>query len=111
MEERVGRLLSVATLGSVAFLAIGSLLLLATGHSPLDAAPSLDPGRLLADVAQLKPASLLWIGLIVVLVTPAARVVAALIGYLGSGERGMALVALLILGVIAAGVVAGTAGA
>jgi uncharacterized membrane protein len=111
MEARIGRLLGLATLAAVALLAIGSLLLLATGHSPLDRAPSLDPGRLLADLAGLEPAGLLWLGLLLVVVTPAARVAAALVGYVGSAERGMALVSALILVVIAAGVAAGTAGA
>lgn len=111
MEARIGRLLGVATLVAVMLVALGSLLLVATGGSPLDAAPALDPGRLLDELASAQPGAFLWLGLLLVLITPAARVVAALVGYLGGGERGMALVAALILVVIAAGVAAGTVGA
>jgi uncharacterized membrane protein len=111
MEARIGRVLGVGTLAAVSLLAIGSLLLLAAGRSPLDPAPGLDPARLIDDVARLQPAAFLWLGLRLVIVTPAARVVAALAGYVGTGERGMAVVAILILLVIAAGVAAGTFGA
>lgn len=111
MEDWIGRLLSIATLIAVGLLAVGSTLLLVAGLSPLGLAPALDPGRLFTDLASLQPAGFLWLGLLVVVVTPAARVVAALAGYLGTGERAMAVVAVLILVVIAAGVVAGTAGA
>jgi uncharacterized membrane protein len=111
MEARIGRLLGVATLVAVGLLAIGSVVLLGAGRSPLDPAPALDPTRLADDLARLQPAAFLWLGLLLVVVTPAARVVAALVGYLGDGERGMAVVAVLILLVIAAGVVAGAVGA
>ena len=111
MEARIGLLLSVASLAAVALLAVGSLLLLAAGRSPLDAAPALDPAALLADLAHGQPSAFLWLGLLVVVVTPSARVVAALVGYLGGGERWMAVVSFLILVVIAAGVAAGTVGA
>lgn len=111
MEARIGQVLGVGTLIAVTLLAVGSVALLAAGGSPLDLAPALDAARLLAGVAHLEPAALLWLGLLLVVVTPAARVVAALVGYLGGGERGMAAVAVLILIVIAAGVAAGTIGA
>ena len=111
MEARIGRLLGVATLVAVSLLALGSALLLGAGQSPLDPALALDLGRLADDLARVQPAALLWLGLLFVVVTPAARVVAALVGYLGDGERGMAVVAVLILIVIAAGVAAGTIGA
>ncbi len=107
LEAGIGRLLGVATLVAVALLAIGGTLLLASGISPLDPAPGLDLGRLASDLGAFRPAGLLWLGLLVVLATPAARVAAALVGYMARGERGMAAVAILILLVIAAGVVAG----
>ena len=111
MEARIARLLSVATLASVGLLAAGALLLLAAGGSPLDPAPPLDPGRLASDLVHLNATGLLWLGLLFVVLTPVARVVAALVGYLGTRERGMAVIAVLILVVIAAGVAAGAAGA
>ena len=111
MEARIGRLLGVATLVAVGLLGIGSVLLLVTGRSPLDAAPALDPARLIDDLVSGQPSAPLWLGLLLVVATPGARVVAALVGYLGTGERAMAVVAALILLVIAAGVAAGTLGA
>ena len=80
------------------------------GRSPLDVAPSLDLGRLPADLAALHPSAFLWLGVLLVLTTPPARVLTALIGYLRGSEREMAIVATLILVVIALGVVAGTTG-
>jgi uncharacterized membrane protein len=111
MEARIGRFLGAATIVSVGLLVLGSVLLLAVGRSPLDPAPALDPGRLADELAQLQPAAFLWLGLLVAVVTPAARVAAALVGYFRGGEREMAVVALLILLVIGAGVLAGTLGA
>lgn len=111
MEARIGRLLGAATLLSVGLLALGSVLLLATGRSPLDPGPGLDPAQLVRELSAPGPAALLWAGVLVVVVTPAARVAAALAGYLAGGERGMALVASLVLVVIAVGVIAGLIGA
>ena len=110
LESRIGRVLGVGTLVAVVLLAVGSVTMLATGASPLDVAPTLDPARLLGDLGSVQPGAVLWLGVLLVVVTPAARVVAALMGYLGVGERGMAAVAILILVVIAAGVAAGTIG-
>ena len=110
LEGRIARILTWGTLGAVALLAIGCVVLLASGASPLDHGPALDPGRLAPDLLALRPAGVLWLGLLAVIATPAARVVTALAGYLRQGERGMAAVAGLVLVVIAIGVVAGTVG-
>jgi uncharacterized membrane protein len=88
----------------------GVVRLLADGRSPLDVAPTLDPGTLVGDVLALRPSGLLWLGVILVLATPPLRVATALVGYLRAGEREMAIVAVLILAVIALGVIAGIAG-
>ena len=110
LEAQIGRLLTVGTYVSVALIAVGVLLMAATGRSPLDVAPALALGRLAADLIALHPAGFLWLGLLLVLATPTARVVASLIGFLLAGEREMALVAALILAVIALGVAVGTVG-
>jgi len=110
LEGRVARILTIGTFGAVGLLLIGSLLLLASGRSPLDPAPALDVGRLVRDVLALQPAGPLWLGLALIIVTPGARVVAALVGYVQLGEREMALISGLVLAVIAAGVVAGVVG-
>jgi uncharacterized membrane protein len=109
LESSIARLLTVGTYVSIGFVAVGTLLLIASGQSPLDAAPGLDPARIPGDLLALRPAGFLWLGILGLLATPAARVVAALVGYARVGERAMVLVAGLILVVIAAGVITGTA--
>jgi len=109
LEWSIARLLTIGTYISVGLVAIGTILLIGGGRSPLDAAPVLDPGGLPADLVGLQPAGFLWLGILGVMATPAARVVAALIGYARAGERRMVLVSALILVVIAIGVVTGTA--
>jgi uncharacterized membrane protein len=108
LEGRVARVLKVGTNVAVALVAVGVVLMLVNGHSPMEAAPGLDPATLLADLASLRPAAFIWLGVLVVLATPAARVLTAGIGYLRKGEREMAVVGGLILAVIALGVLAST---
>jgi uncharacterized membrane protein len=108
LERAIARVLTIGTYLSVALIAIGTLLLIGAGRSPLDLAPPLDAGRLVGDLVGLQPAGFLWLGILGVIATPATRVLAALIGYRRTRERGMVIVASLILVVIAAGVVTGT---
>lgn len=110
IEATVSTVLKVGTYAGVALIAVGVVLMVADGRSPLDVAPSLDLARLSGDVAALHASGFLWLGVLLVLMTPPARVLTALIGYLRGSEREMAIVALLILVVIALGVVAGTLG-
>jgi uncharacterized membrane protein len=84
--------------------------MIATGTSPLDPAPPLDAGRLIGDIVALRPAGFLWLGLLVVIATPSARVAASLVGYLRERNRAMVVVATLILCVIALSVVLAEAG-
>lgn len=110
MEGRIARLLRLGTYLAIGLIAIGVVLMLVTGRSPLDVAPALDPARLVADLVGLQPAGFLWLGLIVVLLTPAARVVVSAIGYARIGDRSMAVIAGLVLVVILTGVLLGTPG-
>ena len=110
LEVTVSTVLKVGTYAGIALIALGVVLMVIDGRSPLEVAPSLDLGRLPADLAALHPSAFLWLGVLLVLATPPARVLAALIGYLRGSEREMAIVAALILVVIALGVVAGTTG-
>ncbi|HEY7589605.1 MAG TPA: DUF1634 domain-containing protein [Candidatus Limnocylindrales bacterium] len=109
LDVVIARLLTVGTYASVASLAVGVGLLLAAGRSPLEGGPALDAGRLVGDVVALRPEGFLWLGLIVAIATPSARVAASLVGYLRTGERTMALVSILILAVIAVSVIASAA--
>lgn len=110
MDGRVARLLRLGTYLAVALIAIGVVLMLATGRSPLDIAPAFEPARLIADLVGLQPAGFLWLGLVVVLLTPAARVAVSGLGYARAGDRSMALIAGLVLVVILTGVLIGTPG-
>jgi uncharacterized membrane protein len=110
LEDAIARLLSVGTYASVVVLLIGTLLLLAEGRSPLDLGPVFDPATIVADVVSLRSAGFLWLGILGLVATPSARVVAALVGYARRGDTRMAGVAALIIVVLVAGVVAGLAG-
>lgn len=110
MEGRIARVLRLGTYLAIGLIAIGVILMLLTGRSPLDVAPALDPARLVADLMGLQPASFLWLGLIVVLLTPAARVAVSAMGYARVGDRSMAVIAGLVLIVILTGVLLGTPG-
>jgi len=107
LEPAIARLLTLGTYASIALLAIGAVLLLGSGLGPRSAEPPLDLARIPADIVALAPTGFIWLGLIVVVATPSARALAALVGYLRRGERDMALVALLVLLVIVASVVVG----
>ncbi len=111
LEGSVARLLRLGTYVAVAFIASGVILMLASGRSPLDVAPSFDPSRLVDDLIALQPSGYLWLGLLVVLATPAARVAVSVVGFVRAGDRRMATVAVLVLLVIALGILLGTAGA
>ncbi len=104
LDRRIARLLTGGTYLSIALLAIGVVTLLAAGGSPLDPPSHFDLARLPADLVALRPEAFLWLGLITVIATPSARVVASLVAYARSGERGMIVVSVLILLVIASSV-------
>lgn len=110
LEGTIARLLAAGTYASVALLVVGTALLLVEGRSPLDVGPAFDPGSIPADLVALRSAGFLWLGILGLVATPSARVVAALVGYGRLGDRRMAGVAILILVVIVAGVIAGMAG-
>ncbi len=109
LERSIARLLTGGTYLSIGLMAVGVVLMLANGSSPLDDAQSFDPARIPADIVALQPAGFLWLGLLVILATPLARVAASGIGFAAGGERRMALIAVAILAVIAVGVVVGVA--
>jgi uncharacterized membrane protein len=104
LEPAIARLLTLGTYLAIALLAIGLALLLAAGLGPRSDDGGFDLGRIPSDLAALRPAGFIWLGLIAVVATPSARVAAALIGYARRAERDMAVVAGLILLVIAASV-------
>jgi uncharacterized membrane protein len=109
LERSIGRLLTGGSYAAIVLLAIGFALMLAQGIDPLAGGPPFDIRALIGDLVALRPTGVLWLGLIVVLATPASRVVASLVGYRRQGEWRMALVAALILLVILLSVIVATA--
>jgi uncharacterized membrane protein len=111
VEARIARLLTIGTRLSISLLAIGSLLLVASGTSPLASAwPPLDIRALPAGLLALDPEAFLWLGLLVVIATPLLRVMAATFGFARAGEPRMVLLGVAVLVVIALAVVAGVVG-
>lgn len=110
LEGPVARLLRIGTYSAVAFIAVGVVLMLASGRTPLDVAPALDPGRIAADLIALHPAGFLWLGVLLVMMTPAARVVVSIIGFARTGEREMVIAGVLVLGVVLLGIAVGPTG-
>jgi uncharacterized membrane protein len=107
LEISLGHVLTYGTYVSMALVALGFILMIAGGISPLDPGPPLNLGTIASDLAAVRPAGFLWLGIIGVVGTPALRVIGALVGFSRRGERHMVLVAALILGVVALGVAAG----
>jgi uncharacterized membrane protein len=107
LDQTIGRILIVGTNVAILLIAIGCVLLFAAQLDPLAGGPPLEPGLIADDIAHLRPAGFLWLGLLLVLATPILRVVVSLVGFARGGERTMAIVASLILIVIAASVVLG----
>jgi uncharacterized membrane protein len=107
LEHVVARLLTIGTYASVALLAVGVALMAVAGTSPLAGGPPMDPATIVDDLAALRPEGFLWLGVVVVVATPSARVLASLVGYVQQADRAMAVVAALILGVIALSVALG----
>ena len=101
LDRTIARLLTSGTYASVAVLAVGVVLMFATGVPARAAGPRFDVSRLVPDLVNLRPEGFLWLGLVAVVATPAARVVASLVGFARRGERTMAVVSILILAVIA----------
>jgi uncharacterized membrane protein len=109
MDVVIGRLLTIGTYVSVLMLAIGCVLLFANRIAPLAGGPPLEPGLIVDDMTHLRPAGFMWLGLLLLIATPTARVVVSFFGYVVRRERTMAVVSVLILVVLAASVVLGSA--
>jgi uncharacterized membrane protein len=105
LDHAIARILTIGTYVSVGLLAIGVALMALDGISPLAAPPTLDLSVLLSQIRSADPVGFLWLGLIVVIATPTARVAASLVGYLRDGERAMVFVSIAILVVIGTSVV------
>jgi uncharacterized membrane protein len=109
-ERTIGRLLIAMTYVSVALMAVGLVLMFGQGISPLDSGPPLDPADLVAQLTGLQPAGYLWLGLLIVIAAPIARVVLAATAYARDRDRTMVMVSIAILVVLAVAVAVAVAG-
>jgi uncharacterized membrane protein len=108
IEALVARLLTVGTYTAVALILAGVIGMLLTGVDPLahGTPPPFDLRQIPVDVLALRPEGFLWAGLVLVMALPIGRVVVAGIGFLGSGDRRLALVSLAVLVVVAMSILA-----
>ena len=107
IETIAARLLTWGTRIALGFVLVGVVGMFLAGVDPTDAAQpgysvTAIPGQLLA----LQPEGFLWAGLTFAVVLPLGRVVVSGAGFLGAGDRRLALVSVLVLLVIGASVVA-----
>jgi uncharacterized membrane protein len=107
-ELTIARLLVIGIDAAIGLIAIGTLLLLADGRSPLDRGSTFDLAAIPADLLALRPDGFLWLGIIAILATSVAQVIVALTGFARRGDRRMALTALGILAIIGIGVITGS---
>jgi len=107
LEVALGHVLQLGTYASVGLIAVGVVLLLGAGVSPLAGAPVFDLGAIPGDLAALRPAGFLWLGIVGVLSTPALRVGRALLGFARRGEQRMVAISAIVLAVISIGVIVG----
>ena len=106
LDLTIARLLHTGTVVAVVLLAIGVVLTVGAGRSPLDPGfPPLDVTRMPSDLAALRPEGFLWLGLLAVICTPISRVLASLVGFVRSADRQMVVISIATLGVIAISVV------
>lgn len=103
--DRISDLLGAGTLAVVASVALGSALVVLAGRTPVaEHGPALDLGRIPADLVALRPDGWLWLGLLLTVTLPVARVVLALAGFARSGERRLVGVSAATLAVLAVSV-------
>ena len=109
LDRAIARLLAFGTYLAIGLLTLGVLLMAVAGQSPFSPTsfPSFDAARLPQDLAAGRAEGFLWLGLVTVIATPSARVIAALVGYARAGDRRMVAVSLGILAVIATSVAVG----
>jgi len=101
MKRYVGAVLTLGTYFGVALLGVGVVGMAAAGTLPIDKPfPPFEPGRLLPDLMAFRSAGFLWVGLAVVIATPAARVLASLLAFAWDRDGRMVAVAGAILAVI-----------
>jgi len=105
-REAVARLYDVGSRLAFVLLLAGVVLMLATGVDPRPGPSGPPPiGEWLAGVIGLQPEALIWVGIGLTAIVPAATVLVAALGFARSGNRRPALTALAVLSLLALTVV------
>jgi hypothetical protein len=111
LERRIGLVLAVATVAGMAVVAVGVAAMALAGIDPLARPyPAFDWGRLGPDALALRPEGLLWLGLFAVILAPAVRVGASLVGFAAGRDGRQAAIALVVLAIMLLGVFLGHGG-
>jgi uncharacterized membrane protein len=108
-DATVGRLMIAMTYVAVALLAVGVVLMVANGISPLVGGPTFDASLLIEDLLAGVPTGFIWAGLVVVIATPIVRVAVSSVGFARGGQWRMVGVGLGILAIILIGIVSSIA--
>lgn len=95
LRRWVATVLTVGVWSAVALVAVGLAWGLISGR-PLE----VDPGSLFDELTAGRPGSVVLLGILLLVLTPVAQLMAAVAAFLRNGERGYALVTLVVLGVL-----------
>ena len=108
-DSTIGRLMIAMTYLAVVLLAIGVVLMIVDGISPLVGGPVFDAGLVLEQLRAGVPTGFIWLGLVVVIATPIVRVAVSSVGFAREGQWRMVAVGLGILAIILIGIVSSIA--
>ena len=107
LERLLAVVLEAGTYVSIGLVIAGSGLLALEGPAPAAGGPPFAIDRVLADLAGLRPAGLLWLGILGILATPVLRVAVGTAGLARRAETAFAAVGLGTMLAIAVGVFVG----
>ena len=104
LEAAIGKLLVAGTWLAMGLVAVGVILMLATGVDPLPNPPRPVPpfslSSVAADLAALQPAGFLWAGILLVIALPIGRVIVAGVGFVAAKDWRLAMISGLVLLVV-----------
>lgn len=119
LTSRIWRILHVGGLAAAVFIAIGLIVLVPSrgmeqelldqllSHDAVTT-PRITPGSLLAGVVRGRPASIIMLGVLLLILTPLVRVAAAAAYFAARRDRLFALIAIGVLGMLVLGFLLGT---
>lgn len=111
MEVVISRILQGGVLVSAAIIVLGVLLWAARGDAgyPPEGYPS-SPAAVLAGALEARPAAVIQVGLLVLLLTPVVRVAASVAVFAVQRDRVFTLMTLVVLALLMLGLLAGGVG-